>query len=213
MSTKEEIRRAYDLAADKYAESFWNELDKKHFDRVILSWLALERPKDEKILELGCGPGEVSGFLSGQGAECVGTDISPRMIENARKYFPRASFEVQDFFSLSHPDASFSRIVAFYAVVNLTMEEIEKVFTEVRRVLTADGIFLFTFHIDEGEEMNDVKDFLVPGNDLTFFCFKVDEMKALAEKLGFAVVDILMRYPYPEAEYQSKRAYFILRKP
>jgi ubiquinone/menaquinone biosynthesis C-methylase UbiE len=213
MNAKEKILGAYELASDKYADSFWDELTKKHFDRIILSWFALEKPREETILELGCGPGEISGFLASQGAECLGTDLSPRMIDNAKKYFPRARFEVQDFHRLSYESESFSRIVAYYAIVNLTMEEIEKAFVEVRRVLKTDGIFLFTFHIYEGEEKVDAKDFLVPGNDLTFYFFKVDEMKTIVEKLGFKIVDILIRYPYPDAEYQSKRAYFILRKP
>jgi ubiquinone/menaquinone biosynthesis C-methylase UbiE len=214
MNTGESIRRAYDTVADKYAEAFWNELDKKHFDRVILGWFAGQAPAEDTILELGCGPGEISGFLSGLGAKCLGTDLSPRMIENARKYFPAIPFEVQDFFRLGYPDESFSRVVAYYAIVNLTMAEIESAFKEAHRVLKTGGLFLFTFHIFESGESLEVGDFFgVQGNALTFFYFKVDEMKALVEKLGFTVVDILIRYPYPDAEYQSKRAYFILRSP
>jgi ubiquinone/menaquinone biosynthesis C-methylase UbiE len=212
MNTRDGIARAYDRAADKYAEGFWNELEKKHFDRVILDWFADQAPRGERILEIGCGPGEVSGYLSRRGATCLGTDVSPRMIENARKYFPGVSFDVQDFFSLTYADTSFSRVVAFYAIVNLTMPEIESVFREVSRVLASGGLFLFTFHIYESEEKTDTADFLAPGNPLTFYYFKVDEMKAMVERLGFQVVDVLIRHPYPGAEYQSKRSYFILRK-
>ena len=40
-----------------------------------------------------------------------------------------------------------------------------------------------------------------------------DEIKALAESLGYRVVDILIRYPYVDVEYPSKRAYFVVRNP
>ncbi len=213
MNTKESITRAYDRASDSYAEAFWNELDKKHFDRIILGWFAEQAPKDQKILEIGCGPGEISGFLAGRGASCIGTDISPRMIENARRYFPAAAYEVRDFFNLGFADNSFTRIVAYYAIVNLTMEEIERAFTEVRRVLAPGGLFLFTFHIFEHEDRTDVAGFMAPENALTFYYFKVDEMKELVQRLGFQVIDVLVRHPYPDVEYQSKRSYFILRKP
>jgi len=42
--------------------------------------------------------------------------------------------------------------------------------------------------------------------------FKVDDVRALVERTGFKVVDILIRYPYKDVEYQSKRAYFVVRK-
>jgi hypothetical protein len=34
---KENIIKAYDRAADEYAAAFWNELEKKPFDQIILS--------------------------------------------------------------------------------------------------------------------------------------------------------------------------------
>jgi ubiquinone/menaquinone biosynthesis C-methylase UbiE len=212
VNTKEGIARAYDLASESYAQKFWNELDSKHFDRLILGWFAGQAPKDQKILEIGCGPGEVSGFLAGLGASCIGTDISPRMIDNARRYFPGVEFQVRDFFSLGFADGSFTRAVAFYAIVNLTQPEVESALREVRRVLAPGGLFLFTFHVQENEDRTEVADFLAPGNALTFYYFKVDEMKAAVERLGYRVVDILVRHPYPGVEYQSKRAYFIVKK-
>jgi len=30
--------------------------------------------------------------------------------------------------------------------------------------------------------------------------------------VGYQVVDILIRYPYTDVEYPSKRAYFVVRK-
>jgi ubiquinone/menaquinone biosynthesis C-methylase UbiE len=213
MNTKETITRAYDLAADSYAANFWNEFEKKHFDRILLPWYGAQVPPGQRVLEIGCGPGEVSGFLNRCGVQCIGTDISARMIENARRYYPDVSFEVQDFFNLGYADGAFFGVVAYYAIVNLTLAEIREVFAEVQRVLQCGGLFLFTFHVYEHEERTDVQRFFSEqGGPLTFYYFKVDEMKALVESLGFQVVDILVRYPYPEVEYPSKRSYFLLQK-
>ncbi len=135
------------------------------------------------------------------------------MIENARKYFPDIQFEVQDFFHLTYPNNSFGGVVAYYAIVNWPLAEIKGALEEARRVLKSGGLFLFTFHIFEGESQTEVANFFnKEGAALTFYYFKVDDMKALVGSLGFQVVDILIRYPYPDVEYQSKRSYFLLKK-
>ncbi len=212
MNTKESIAAAYNHVAEAYAANFYNEFEKKHFDQVLLAWFASQVPQDETVLEIGGGPGEVSGFLSKLGVKCLSTDLCEAMVENGQKYFPGVTFEVQDFLNLTYPDRSFSNVIAYYAIVNLTLPEIRQGFTQVKRVLKEGGLFLFTFHINEGQESLEVQNFLNAGAPLTFYYFKIDDMKALVEELGFQVVDILMRYPYPGAEYPSKRAYFILRK-
>jgi len=43
-----------------------------------------------RILEIGCGPGNIAGYL--QQSEYVGFDISSKYIEIARKRYPRAQF-------------------------------------------------------------------------------------------------------------------------
>lgn len=214
MNTKESIAKAYDRAAMDYAAIMWNEFERKHFDQIILRWFATQIPPDETVLEIGCGPGEVSGYLQRFGVKCLGTDISEQMVANARKYFPQVCFEVQDFFRLGYGDGSFCGVVGFYAIVNLASEEVKAVLVEVKRVLKRDGLFLFSFHIDEGEEKVEVENFFNhEGTALTFYYFNVDDVKAWVESLGFEVIDILIRYPYKSVEYQSKRAYFVVRKP
>lgn len=213
MNTKQSITKAYDRAAKEYAAIMWNEFEGKHFDQIILRWFATQIPPDETVLEVGCGPGEVSGFLQRQGVRCLGTDISPQMVEAARGYFPEVRFEVQDFFQLGYGDNAFCGVVGFYAIVNLVLEEVRAMLVEVKRVLEPGGLFLFSFHIDEGEEKTEVTNFFNhEGSALTFYYFKADDVKALVERVGFQVIDILIRYPYNSVEYPSKRAYFVVRK-
>ena len=207
------VRAAYDAVAEPYAAKFWDEIEKKHFDRIMLAWFASQIAPARRVLEIGTGPGEVSGYLDKLGVRCLGTDASPRMIECARRLFPSGEFQVEDFFRLSFDDESFPAVVAYYAIVNYPLAEVEAIFREVLRVLAPQGLFLFTFHVREAESEITVRSFLDQDIDpLTFYLFRVDEVKELVLRLGFHVVDILERHPYPDVEVATRRSYFVLRK-
>lgn len=65
----------------------------------------------ERVLDLGCGTGQLSVQIAAAGAEVVGIDSSAKMIEAAREQFPDLSFIVGDArdFSFAEPfDAVFS---------------------------------------------------------------------------------------------------------
>jgi ubiquinone/menaquinone biosynthesis C-methylase UbiE len=213
MNTKKSIKKAYDDAADDYAAKFWNELENKNLDRILLRWLADQVPSSEKVLEIGSGPGEVSGYLSRFHDGCIGTDLSEQMIRNAKEYFPKVKFEVQDFFNLRYADDSFAAVVAFYAIVNLTKEEIGKVLVETKRVLKPNGIFLFTFHVRKTKSTLTIERFFAKDNQLSFYLYTIEEIRKLIKSVGFETIDTITRHPYKEVEYPTTRAYFVVRKP
>ena len=65
----------------------------------------------ERVLDLGCGTGQLSAQIAAAGAEVVGIDLSAEMVEAAREQFPDLSFAVGDAnnFSFAEPfDAVFS---------------------------------------------------------------------------------------------------------
>lgn len=52
--------------------------------------------KSERILDVGCGTGQLTAEIAKAGAEVVGTDFSADMIAAARRNFPDLCFEVAD---------------------------------------------------------------------------------------------------------------------
>ncbi|MFY9554332.1 MAG: methyltransferase domain-containing protein [Blastocatellia bacterium] len=50
----------------------------------------------ERILDLGCGTGHLTNQIAAAGAEVVGIDKSPKMIEEARRLYPQLTFEIAD---------------------------------------------------------------------------------------------------------------------
>ncbi len=95
-----ERNKAYSKIAQKYKNLFINELQKKPIDRKIYE-LFFERVVNKgEILEIGCGPGEISNYLWMKGLEIAGIDCSNEMIKQLRNTIGRLSLMWAMFLSL-----------------------------------------------------------------------------------------------------------------
>ena len=68
----------------------------------------------ERVLDLGCGTGQLAAEIAHGGAEVVGIDHSPEMVAQARRNYPHLRFDVGDArtFAVDEPfDAVFSNAV------------------------------------------------------------------------------------------------------
>lgn len=209
MKQLNEVTNCYDLTAEEYAKVFYNELENKPFDRLILQRFATENKG--KFADLGCGCGQTTKFLADLGVQdLVGIDLSPEMVKIAKKLNKNINFEVGNMLNLDKKDEELGAILAFYAIVHFTYEEIEQAFSEVYRVLKTSGQFLFSFHV--GSEEIKLDEFLNQKLVITFYFFEVDKILQILEKIGFKLKDAIIRYPYKEVEHPSQRAYILVEK-
>ncbi len=101
-----------------------------------------------RVLELGCGAGRITGYLGARGGTVLGLDISPAMIDYCRRRYPELEFMVGDLADLSPlPDGSRELVIAEYNVLGVLDDgERRRTLGEIRRVLTDDGLLLFSSH-------------------------------------------------------------------
>jgi trans-aconitate methyltransferase len=86
------IRESYDRLADEYARRLFNELQQKPLDRELLNRFAAAVAGRGDVCDIGCGPGHVARYLRDAGATVFGLDLSPQMLQQARKLNPDISF-------------------------------------------------------------------------------------------------------------------------
>jgi SAM-dependent methyltransferase len=81
----------------------------------------LDPKPGERMLDVGCGTGAVALLAAERGADVVGSDLSPVLIETAKAQAAakgaRIEFEVGDAESLSYPDASFDVVASSVGVI------------------------------------------------------------------------------------------------
>jgi len=205
------IENVYDTLAKEYANAFFNEHEKKPKDQEILRRFAQEIRGRIPVWDLGCGPGQTAQYLKNLNVEISGLDLSGKILEQARKIHPGIQFQKGNILELEFDENSIAGIVAFYAIVHFTEDQVVLAFREIFRVLQPGGIFLFTYHI--GEETIHVEEFLNKKIDIDFMFFSTDFMYRSLKKTGFKKLDVIERDPYPDVEYQSRRAYVFAIKP
>jgi ubiquinone/menaquinone biosynthesis C-methylase UbiE len=118
-------------------------LSKVWYQKVMA---ALPDLNNKRVLEVGCGRGEFSAYLSKRfpSIRLIATDFSPGAIEVCRRRFPTPAltFQVQDATHLTFQDGEFDVVICCE-----TLEHIPAVGTamhEISRVLKKGGLFFIT---------------------------------------------------------------------
>lgn len=150
MNSQEKVLLCYNQVADDYATERWDELSKKHFDRLLLKEFASVNKDKGLCADFGCGPGQTTKFLYDNGVkDVIGIDLSPAMISAAHRLFPQIKFETGDLLNIVYSSGYLGSVLAFYAIVHFTSDQIRKCFGEINRVLKTGGDFLFSFHVGD----------------------------------------------------------------
>jgi SAM-dependent methyltransferase len=202
------IRVTYDQLAMEYASHLADELAGKPLDRQLLDRFADEVRESGPVCDLGCGPGHVARYLADRGVEVRGIDLSPAMVEEARRRSPDTDFHVGDMLALDDvADATFAGIVAFYSIVHLAEDTLPTVFREMHRVLTPGGRLLLAFHV--GDDVLRPEELWGVPIALEWIFHRTDAVVRALIASGLPVDGVVEREPYEGVEHASRRAYVL----
>jgi SAM-dependent methyltransferase len=206
-----DLRASYDRVSDEYVRRIFGELEHKPLDRQLLERLAKEVDGLGPVCDLGCGPGHVARYLHEQGVTVIGIDLSPAMVEHARRLNPEIEFREGDMLELNVDDRAFGGIAAFYSLIHIPRRAVVAALREMKRSLRPGGWLLLAFHI--GDNVVHLEEWWGRQVSVDFYFFRPEEMAGYLGAAGFEVEDIIEREPYPDVEHPSRRAYLFARKP
>ncbi|WP_025158078.1 class I SAM-dependent DNA methyltransferase [Leifsonia aquatica] len=207
-------RLAYDTVAQDYADLLRDDLRTNLFDRAVLGLFAEQVAADGggPVADLGCGPGRIAGHLAGLGLDVAGVDLSPGMVEVARREHPALRFTVGSMLELPFADGELAGALAWYSIIHIPQEEQDAVFREFARVVRPGGRLLLAFQVSGGGDEDVVHLTHAYGHDIDLRTRRQspDRVRRRLASAGFAVVGEVLREPV--APEKSRQAYLIAQR-
>lgn len=101
--------------------------------------IARTEGRQPRILDLGCGTGELAPAFLKAGYSYVGIDIEPDRIEYAQRTYPKGKFHVMDAHHLRYEDGYFDQILVTGVLHHLSDGDVRSIVGEMMRVLRPGG--------------------------------------------------------------------------
>ena len=140
---------------------------------------------DERILDLGCGPGRDLAWFVAHGTRVTGADLSAGMLVESWRIVNVGLCQM-DFRRLGFANGSFSGVWCNAALLHLPKREVPAALAEIRRILSPGGCFFASVQQGYGEsiEINPLN-----GAQRFFARYQAPEMIELLENAGFSVLN------------------------
>ena len=99
------------------------------------------------ILEIGCGPGNITKYLHSKRPDFIidAIDVAPSMIELAQKNNPNANFKVMDCRQIHEISKKYEGIICGFCLPYLSDGDCLKLISDSYRLLTQNGILYLSF--------------------------------------------------------------------
>jgi ubiquinone/menaquinone biosynthesis C-methylase UbiE len=146
---KENIKKAYDNIATKYAE--WTKptyQTRVEYLNKLLAQLP-SSPVEKSVLELGCGSGQpcTAILASNPSMKVTANDISTVQLQLAAQHLPSANVSLVegDMMGLSFDKHSFDAVIGMYSIIHLPRDEQVTLLNRIYKWLKPGGLFLANF--------------------------------------------------------------------
>jgi len=146
---------------------------------------------NKTILDVGCGAGVKSKYLTGKGLNVTGIDFSEKLIEIAKREVLGAQFHVMDMKDVSNLGIKFDGIFAQASLLHIPKKEIAGVLTGLLSCLISGG---YLYAAVKGTRPDGKDEEVLKENDYGyqyerfFSYFTMDELKKHFFDLGLSIV-------------------------
>ncbi|GIF04866.1 class I SAM-dependent methyltransferase [Actinoplanes siamensis] len=175
-----EVRDAYGSLSRLYI-SLVGSIEQVHADDLdIIGRHLTIRPG--RVLDLGCGPGHLTGHLRSLGVDAVGVDMVPEFIAHARATHPDGEYHLASMRDLGVADGSVAGILSWFSLIHLPPEQVDEALAGFRRMLAPGGVLVIGFFPGDAVAAFDHK-------VVTAYRWPVDELSRRLRRAGFTEVE------------------------
>lgn len=149
------------------------------------------------ILEIGCGPGNITRYITSRNPlfKITAIDFSENMIELARKNVPNADFYVMDCRKISDFKNRFDAIVCGFTIPYLSPIDCSMLLSDCSNLLERDGMLYLSFV--NGNPKSSGYMYGTSGDRLYFYFHDYQLIKQELERNNLVIINVM------EKEYQK----------
>ncbi|MFA5326285.1 MAG: class I SAM-dependent methyltransferase [Prolixibacteraceae bacterium] len=202
----------FDEFAEEYASHFENVSGYiEHLSRFC-NLINADHPN---ILELACGPGNVTRFLNDRFPESriVALDLAPKMIEIARSQLPDVDFRVMDVRVLSEIQEKFDAVMCSFCLPFLSKADAAKLIGDCADRLVSGGVlYLSTMEGDENRAGFETTSF--SGDARIYFNYHLQQdLEDAFAKNGFKIQQVkLQEYIEPDGSVTTDMIFIAVKR-
>lgn len=145
-------RQNYSKIIKLYTQDFGKDYEHFEFIDKLVDLLKKENLENKEIVDLGTGPGNVIDYLYGKGLrKLTAVDITPEFCDLVREKYKKdknvriVCGDMADYLKKAK-DSSIAAYIASYSIIHIPDEEVDEVFTQIKRTLMPGGLFMMSCH-------------------------------------------------------------------
>lgn len=177
-----ETFKTWDKVAERYQEKFMHlDLYDATYDYIC----SAVGKQGAKLLEIGCGPGNITKYLLSKrpDLQILGIDVAPSMVALAGQNNPSARFEIMDCRDLASLRDKFDAIIGGFCLPYLSEPDCAKLIANCCDLLNQDGLVYLSFV--EGNPSQSGFQVGSSGDRVYFFYHNLSALERLLKEHGF----------------------------
>lgn len=174
----------FDRLASRYADKYFH-LDT--YDRYLERFVDKVTSRGASVLDVACGPGNVSGYLSKVRPDftLVGIDLAEGMVRQARERVPLAEFSVMDCRCMRNLGRIFDASVFAFGLSYLADADVDRFF-ESLNAITTDSATLYLSTITGDPRLSGLE--TSSSGDQVYLNYRgIGEVLSLVERAGYRI--------------------------
>ena len=189
---------------DKYQETFqtWNKVAKAYQDKFMdldlyqdtydnfLEYIDKDYPS---VLEIGCGPGNITKYLLSKRADLnlTGIDISENMIQLAKQNNPSAEFAMMDCRNIRSLEQQYDAIICGFCIPYISEKDLQNLISDCKDLLNESGVLYLSFV--EGAYNNSGFITGSGGDRVYFYFYELKNLIEVIEANHFTTCDVISK--------------------
>jgi len=193
MNDYKETFATWNKIAQIYEDKFMNlDLYNQTYDMFCEAITA----KNATVLELGCGPGNITKYLLTQRPDFKidAVDVAPNMIALAQQNNPTAQCKVMDVREIDSIQKPYNAIVCGFCIPYLSAADVSKLITDCHHLLLQNGVFYLSFVVGDYNQSDYQKG--SSGDRVYFYYHSLESVVESFEKQAFSINNLIaVNYP------------------